>query len=228
MGLFDDVLDQMESGYAKQYQNLNLRQPTSGAPLFEPVTLDETKVALKIYETGDDTDLTKILKASRIGCERYINRGFIKQTWIQTQDTVTPEYLLRRRPVLGVTSIQYITDMAADTALTLASSGYALAGERVRTRSSWPSHRGFGSWITTFTVGFADHPDAPTDEQKTAAREAVPDSIRRAIIMWAGHMYENKEGQGGESKYEAIVKAAGNMPVTVKLLLEPFLNWRLI
>jgi hypothetical protein len=76
-------------------------------------------------------------------------------------------------------------------------------------------------------VGYYALPDAPVDADYTAARAAVPEDLRRAVIQYAGHLYENREGQGGAARYEVLAKAQGLMPANVVVLLEPFRDWSL-
>jgi len=54
---------------------------------------------------------------------------------------------------------------------------------RVKLRSghSWPSHRGFASFIVEFIVGYGD---AATD---------VPAVLKQAILQLIAHLYENRE-----------------------------------
>lgn len=211
-----------ETPAQRRYEGLLLAQ--TAAPVIEPVTLAEVKTGLKIYETGDDADLNLLIKTARIWAETYTNLGFIEQTWEQVQDRANDVYKLRRGPVLSIEKIEYIASMDADTRLTVAVSLYTFSGRRVRTRSTWPSHRGFASWITTFKVGYYDLPAVNPEGSYEAARAAVPEVIRRAVIQLVGHLYENREGQGGEAKYEVIAKAQGLMPPNVKLLLDPYVN----
>lgn len=211
-----------ETPAQRRYEGLSLRRTVE--PPIDPVTSAEVKTALKIYESGDDADLALLIASARIWAETYTNLGFIDQTWEQTQDRVNDEYKLRRGPVLSIGKIEYIASMDADTKVLVAATGYTFSGRRVRTRSTWPSHRGFGSWITTFAVGYYDLPTVNPEGSYAAARAAVPEPIRRAIIQLVGHLYENREGQGGEAKYEVLAKAQGLMPPNVKLLLDPYVN----
>lgn len=54
---------------------------------------------------------------------------------------------------------------------------------RVKLRSgrSWPSHRGFASFIVEFTVGYGD------------AAADVPAALKQAILQLAAHLYENRD-----------------------------------
>jgi hypothetical protein len=188
----------------------------------EPISVQEMKVGMKypVGQTHEDDDLLAILQAVRAEVQNYTAQVWGCETWKQTQNIVSRIYRLYRRPVLSISSIQYISGWDADTLLTVDSGSYTLAGEYAAARSSWPSHRGFASWVTTYKAGVYNV-TSPTDPAQIAAlRAAVPPEVKRGIIQWAGHFYENREGQGPISKYEVAQKIAGNMPPNVASLLE--------
>lgn len=188
----------------------------------EPVTVQEFKDGIKypIGQSHEDADILALLQAVREEVQNYTNRVWGCATWKQTQNVVSRIYRLYRRPALAISSVQYIADWNADTLLTVSSSSYTLAGEHVAARSSWPSHRGFASWVTTFKAGVYNVTDPNNAEQIAALRAKVPADVKRGIIQWAGHFYENREGQGPISKYEVSQKISGNMPPNVASLLE--------
>lgn len=56
---------------------------------------------------------------------------------------------------------------------------------RVRLRSgrSWPSHRGFSSFIVEYVVGYSDN------------AKDVPEGLKQAILQLLGFLYQNREAQ---------------------------------
>jgi len=56
---------------------------------------------------------------------------------------------------------------------------------RIKLKSgySWPTHRGFASFIITIKAGYGD------------AAADIPYSIKQAILQVIGHLYENRESQ---------------------------------
>lgn len=226
MAFLDEIFPELLTQGKPPKVELDLQR--SVEPQFNPVTSDEVIAALKLPSGSADSDLDGLIGAVTHRLETETNRGFIQQTWIQTQNSVGQSYTLFRRPVLSIESIEYIANYDADDLLTVDSSLYVTSGQkdRIRSRSLWPTHRGWQSWITTFKVGYAAHVDAPTEEQKTTAREAVPEDIRRAIIQWIGHLYENREGMGPELKYEVIAKRTGPIPGNVSALIQNYIDRR--
>lgn len=191
------------------------------APIY-PISLAEAKSSLLIKIDGDDDYITLAIAASTDLLEGKLARSFIQQTYVQVQDAVPSPYKLRRKPVLEIVSIEYVPDEDAITWVTLEDQYYFLSGERVCQRSSWPFHRSIGGWKTTFKTGYFALPETPDEDDYSDARAAVPDAIRLAITQMVGHLYENREGQGPDLKYEIIAKAFGALPPNVVVALEPY------
>ena len=198
-------------------------------PEFAPITAADVIAHLKLPSGSSETNIDRIITAVVGAIEKYTNRGYIKQTIRQTHDRIGAKLTLWMRPVLEVVSIQTIATMAADDLVLMDSADYAVSLDRdkIRPRSSWPSHRGFASFIVTFNVGYNDHAVTPTDEQIITAQAAVPSDVREAILQWIGHLYGNREGQSGELKYEVVAKRIGIIPANVAILLEGYLDRRL-
>lgn len=193
----------------------------TAAPI-TPVTLAEVKEALLIKTDADDTYVNLAISASTDLLEGKLGQSFIQQVYQQTQDYVPSPYKLRRKPILEIVSIEFVPDEDAITWETLDSAYYFLAGTRVCQRSSWPSHRSLGGWRTTFKTGYHSLPETPQDADYETARAKVPEAIRLAITAMVGHLYENREGQGPDLKYEIIAKAFGALPPNVVIALERY------
>lgn len=78
----------------------------------------------------------------------------------------------------------------------------------LRPGHSWPAHRGFASFIVEFIAGHGDDSDA------------VPETMRKAMLLYIGSLYENRGGIGASKGQVASV-------VDPKLLLAPYKVWRL-
>jgi uncharacterized phiE125 gp8 family phage protein len=195
---------------------------------YEPVTLEEAKLAQGITETALDADLTRILKAARARIEGESGRTCMQTVFRQTLDDWTDVIELLRVPVLSVTSIEYIADWEADTWVTIASTNYVLSSNRIvpRTTYAWPAHRGFGSIRIVFKAGYYALTATPTAAEITAAREAVPDTTRRAIALLFGGIGENPDGDAA-IRYEQTVIKYGALPALVKELVWQDKDWRL-
>lgn len=69
--------------------------------------------------------------------------------------------------------------------------------------------------------------DAPGAVQKATAQAAVPGGLKTAVMNMIGYLYENREGQAAEIKYETIADKFGALPPGVKEGLMPWIDWSL-
>lgn len=162
---------------------MNLKLIT--APATEPVSLAEAKVHLKIEstDTTEDDLITNLIKAAREQAEEYTRRAFISQTWELQMDAFDKEaYDLEKTPVQSITSVKYYD--VNGTEQTLASTYYELDTASQPNRivqaynQSWPGVRGHTNDIKIrFVAGYT----------------TVPASIKSAILLIVGHLYEHRE-----------------------------------
>lgn len=195
-------------------------------PTVEPVTVSQFKNNLRIPEslTTMDATITRLLVTSRRVLEAYTQMGFVSQKWRQIQNVVSRQVELLRRPVLSVDEVRSIPNFDDDTEVIFPASSYIKSGvdsskpsfqpAYLLARSTWPTHRGWKSFIIEFTVGFGTTADA------------VPQNIQDAILLYAGHLYENPEGEGEGLKSLRGELTGGNIPADVTLLLEEYMLWR--
>ena len=226
MAIFDDIA-LLEQSSGNRSRGVTVTRIT--APAAQIVEASDVISHLKLPSGSSETNIDRIIVAVTNAIEKYTNRGFIKQVIRQTHNQVGPVVKFRTRPVISVTSVETIAAMAADTLVTMSADDYALSIDKdaIRPRTSWPSHRGWSSFVITYAVGYYDLPDNPDDADKAAARLAVPADIREAVLQWIGHFYDNREGQSGELKYEVVAKRIGVIPSNVAGLIEPFQDRRL-
>lgn len=220
------LLSQENPSVQRVYKGVAVRRTVS--PAYEPFALETIKRHLKLplSATNEDTTLTLYMTAARIWAEGYTNLSLMQQTYLQTFNNVDRIVKLLRKPVLSVESVKIIANSESDTLTTVLSSTYSLTEDGfLYARSSWPSHRNFKSFQITFKTGFATLPDSPTEGEIATARAAIPSNIQLAMLNFIGHMYENREGQGPDSKYEVNAKLAGNAPQNAVLLLEEYRPW---
>jgi len=227
MPIFDAISQAESSSGRARSRGVDVTRTVD--PEFAPVTAADVIAHLKLPSGSSETNIDRIIGAVVGAIEKYTNRGYIKQTIRQTHDQVGPMLKLWVRPILSIVTIQTIASMSADDLVLMDSDDYAasLDKDKIRPRSAWPSHRGFASFIATYTVGYNDHVDSPTAEQIVTAQEAVPTDVREAILQWIGHLYNNREGQSGELKYEVVAKRIGIIPANVAIMLEGYLDRRL-
>lgn len=156
------------------------------APAVEPVTLTEAKSHLRISGYDNHAELAIFIASAREHTERLLNRALITQTIDLYLDAFPEKIELPLSPVQSVTSINY-TDVDGATQL-LASSGYTVtvAAEPAYIipsyGNSWPDSRAVPEAVVVrYVAGYG------------AAETDVPDSIRSAILLLVGHLYENRE-----------------------------------
>jgi hypothetical protein len=224
---------------------LKLRYPSVPVvpPVSEPVTPADFERQKKL--TLDFSEYDKVagfLTASRQLCEQYTRRAFMTQTWTASFDVLTatspfdgfwysdvsrhsripgvvlPQlFELRYPPLLAVSSIVYYLDDGTDVPTTWAASNYQVStmGARgrimLRTGVVWPTGlRPMDSILITYTAGYGSDVD-------------VPQAIKEAIVEWAAHWYENREGQQAPNVGGAVVLDHGSfIPANVRSKLNPY------
>lgn len=161
------------------------------APAIHPVLLNEAKAHLRVDFDDEDMLIDKFTAAAvqRLdGRDGTLGRCLITQTWKLTLDRFPPEIVIPLPPCQSVSAITYVD--ADGAAQTLDPSRYQVIGlggsdpARVRPAfgQAWPGFRQMPEGIAiTFTAGFGDDP------------EDVPETIRAAIRLHVGHLYEHRE-----------------------------------
>lgn len=170
----------------------------------EPVQLEEQKLHLRIDTADDDRYINLCLVAARQWVEGQTKRGLLTQTWDYTIDNGWPWSRGRHRidlplnPVASVTSINYVDTNGASQLL--ASSEYTVAA---RTHGSYIVEAYDVEWPDVRCV-----PDAIT-VRFVAGESDVPAELHQAIMILAGHYYENRE-------------TGADTPDAVEALISPF------
>ena len=178
-------------------------------PDCEPVTIGEAKAHLRLDITDDDELLSGYILAARSWVEGQTHRALAGQTWDYSIDFAWPYKFGRQwielplSPVQSVTSITYIDSGGVER--TLAAGDYQAI---CRTNSSYivpaygktfPAVRGQPAAITVrFVAGYAE----------------APSELKQAIMLLAGHFYENREA--------ASAKALIEVPLTVEAMISPY------
>jgi uncharacterized phiE125 gp8 family phage protein len=214
------------------------------APAAEPVTFADFQA--RTHCSGqDETFAEGLITTARQLAEEWCGRAFITQTWqlwfdigcgAGDQDdfwyTDSPQAKhwrfmpavieLPRPPLISVSSIKYYLDDGVEAATTFASTNYqtSTTGElgrvRLKTGKTWPTGlRAMDSLVIEYTAGYTTGGEAPTAN--------VPQAIKDAIIEWAAHMYENREGQQAANAGGAVVLNRGAfVPAGVQTKLMPY------
>ncbi len=178
------------------------------APTILPVSVAELKNHLRIDDDERNTELERIIKAATRFVEREQGRQLITATW-QFQIAAFP---LGRRPIflplaplLAVSSLVYL-DTNEDEQSFDYSTKCVVANNRqpgmIQPKPSyfWPTTAPRIDAVTiTYTAGYG------------ATAASVPETTRQAILLLAGHFYEQRE--------ETTEKLVRNIPLGVERLL---------
>lgn len=176
-------------------------------PGIEPVTLDEAKLHLRVDTEDDDELIEALIVAARERAEDFTGCAFILQSWDLKRDYAFPDgFELKKPPLSSVTSITYVDSDGDST--TLATSQYTVDAPSGRHAAkgrivpayqvTWPATREVINAVTVrFEAGYGD------------TAEDVPEAIKLAIKIAAGHYYASRD-------------MGGDLPELAKDLLWPF------
>lgn len=159
------------------------------APALSPVTLLEAKQQCRV-ETDDDNALLQRLidtATDMLDGPEGLGVALMPQTWKLVLPCFQAELLLPLQPVTAITSIQYVDPAGATQ--TFSAANYRLftaavdAEVELVTNASWPATDSRRAAVTvTFACGFAD-------------AASIPASLRHAILLMVGTLYENRESE---------------------------------
>lgn len=186
----DSLLDATIRGVDRQ-SSWTLNRLTG--PNLEPVTVAEAKTHARIDTSTEDDYVTALIVAAREWVEWYTGCALIDQVWqVRYEGYTYGEFLLRRSPVLSVSSFVYDIDGVATT---LASSTYELNGALTKwprlllaSGQIWPMSYWAKPLTIQFRAGYADRAASPTE-----GAERVPAVFKHAIKMIVSFLYENRE-----------------------------------
>lgn len=158
----------------------------STPPTLEPVTVDELRAHLRIDDSAYDNELSRLITAARKSCEAYLNRQLIDASYQLTVD-YWPAFpiCLPIGPPDSVTSITYYD--SSGVSQTWASSNYQVDSTGITGRIALASGATTPTLQTdrinavtiTFVAGYG------------ATAASVPETVKQAILVLAGHWFEN-------------------------------------
>lgn len=181
------------------------------APTIEPVNLDEAKDHLNVMHYEDDALISRAISSAREQAEVFTRRVFISQTWdISLKNLPQQGIRLFPSPVIAIESITYV-DTSGQTQ-TLAADQYQVVRDPHDPRIipaygvRWPA--------------VLDHENSVTVRAAFGYGQAgdVPASIKAAIFLLVGEMYQHREETGPSN--------LGTLPLTSERLLWPFRDMR--
>jgi uncharacterized phiE125 gp8 family phage protein len=180
-------------------------------PAVLPVTLTEAKTHLRVDHGDEDTLIIGYLTAARERCELEARRTFINTTFDLFLDYWPSRGVFRlpRPPLVSVTGIYYTdTDAVEATydALNYLVDNKNQPGKVVlKSSATWPSVtlQEINGVRVRFVAGYGATPSS------------VPERYRQAILLLAGHYYENRESVLVAQGFSAVT-----LPDSVSRLLQ--------
>ncbi len=174
------------------------------APTEDPVSVLDARTHCRVTGVHDDALLSSLVKAATEHAETFTERRFVTQTWEVKLDCFPDEIFLPYPPLSSVVEIRYIDTDGVEQ--TLSSSVYTVDTDSTPGRvylaydQSWPTIRSQPHAVTVkFIAGYG-------------GASAVPHTIKAAIKLLVGHLYENREAV-------ALDASAVVLPMAVESLL---------
>lgn len=180
-------------------------------PTAEPVSLDETKLYLRVDHSEDDAMILGMIAAARQYCEAVTKRSFTVQTMQMYADEFPyTDVIDIPRPFYSTTdvTVKYYA-IGSTSPITFPSSNYwvddSLEPGRIvlRDAADWPTVelRTSKGVEVTFRSGYGGQPD-------------VPDGIKIAMKSLIGHWYTNREAV-------VVGTITSSMEMAVNAMLSP-------
>jgi len=174
-------------------------------PTFEPVSLSEAKLNLRVDGTDEDSLIQRLISTARRYCEREGRMTIPATTLRLTMDVMPCGFKVLRipnPPLISVTSIVYID--TAGVSQTMSASLYKVApggAEEGRIAPAfglvWPVNRmEIGAVQITYVAGYS-----------TAAE--IPVTTAQAMHLLIGQWYAKREPEGSAS--DDIASAVGSL-----------------
>jgi len=149
-------------------------------PATEPVTVDELKSHLRLNDDSEDDLLSAFITTARIMFEEATGRAVVSTEYRQHVPILAAPVYLMKYPVISVDSVKYYDQ---DGTLQTANSSTYHADT-----ISIPATIRFDSYPTTSStispVAYVEF---------TAGWATVPEPVKLAIKLLAGHYYQNRE-----------------------------------
>jgi uncharacterized phiE125 gp8 family phage protein len=176
-------------------------------PALEPVTPATVHAHLRLVEDGQEKDYaTALIGAAREWAERRNGIATTEQVWELTLDGWWDYTLdLPVPPTQSITHVKYLdpdgVEQTLDPAAYALIAGFPIAQLAWRLDAVRPSHQDFpGAIRIRFVAGYADP-------------NAVPKTVRQAILILVGTWFEHREAVGANTAFQKV-------PMTVEALLD--------
>lgn len=181
------------------------------APMQEPLALEDIKTQCRIIGSDEDALLIAIGEAARAHVENVTGRTFVNSQFQLVLNCFPLGSIELPEPVIAVSGIDYL-DADGNTqtiagALLDVEDGEIAPRLRMADGSAWPQTAArFNAVRVNYSAGWID-------------ANAVPQPIKHAILLVAGHLYENRE--------QTTEKALAEIPIGVDALISRYAIKRL-
>ena len=180
------------------------------APTVDLVTVAQLKDHLRIDATDEDDDIKQLCGDAYGHIETILWRSLLAQTWDVYFDGFASKLWIPLPPLSSITSIKYYDTSSVQQTVT--ASVYEISSRddvgfvRLAYDQTWPSDvRGHPDDVVVRCV--TGYGTAATD---------VPASIRHAVKMLAGDLYENREASTDLKLMELLVYRGLLLPYQVR------------
>ena len=170
-----------------------------------PVNLAQLKTSLgiSVLQTEDDGDLNSTLSAATRALENFTSKRFLPATFEQLQTLIVGDLKIRSSPRISTIVISYLPDnVNSGNWITWGTSNYRVLEKPcliLTMNQIWPrTEQRYGVRVTGI-VGYnpvvLDTGDLTYEATLATCRAKVPGDIRKAILTWAGYMFEHRQGE---------------------------------
>lgn len=177
-------------------RNLTGRALITAAPVYA-ITLQEAKDQVRVTHSNEDDKLNLFIAAACDYTEQVLSRTLIEQTWDLYYDAFpcgSNAIEIGSPPLISITSVKYIDSAGAEQ--TWDSANYTVDTDQAyqaliypAINASYPSARDYPKAVIIRAVtGYENSGASPVDYA-----DKVPSTIKQAILLLLGHMWENRE-----------------------------------
>lgn len=146
------------------------------APVAEPLTLEETKLYLRVDHAQEDALIGDLITSARVTAEHWLRRSLMTQRWRIAFDHGVPDCLwLPMGPVVSVDSVTLVDASGAQTALGSATYRLNAARDRLTVDTAAPALRA----EITYSTGYGNAQD-------------VPAPIRAGLLAHVAQLYDDR------------------------------------
>jgi len=162
-------------------------------PVLKPIDVADLKVHTVVTDAADDVYLDELIDVAREQVEADTGRALVEQTWQLVGGQFPAEISVPKPPLVSVTFIKYFdtsgvqqTLPVEDYQVLVTSIGASICPAPGK---SWPAVQAgrYNAVVVEFVAGYV------VDDGQGGTTGAIPARARQALMVWAAHLYENRE-----------------------------------